>query len=82
MKPLAIDRATTINISLVLALLSGVGTSGYFVGTAHSRINEIEANLEAKKQDDRESLRLLLEIDRRISRIEGKLSSIDSKIKP
>jgi hypothetical protein len=73
MGALAITKSTTINLTLVTSLLTGVATSGYFVGTAHSRITAVEIRQISHRDDDKASLKILLDIDRRLSRIEGHL---------
>jgi sporulation-control protein spo0M len=71
---------TTVTLGFVVALLSAVGTSGYFVGTAHNRIDKIEADIILHRDDDRDTLKILLDIDRRLSRIEGRIGELQKKI--
>jgi len=75
-----LDNNSAIALSIVIALLSAVGTSGYFVGTAHNRIDKIEADIVLHRDDDRDTLKILLDIDRRLSRIEGRLGELQKKI--
>lgn len=79
--PVVISKNSQLTIGLVISLVSLVGTGGYFVGTAHSRIDRLELDFALHQNEGKEGYRTLHNIDRRLSRIEGRLSNLNEKMK-
>lgn len=75
-----ISENSTVKLGLVLTLVSAIASAFYFVGTAHSKINEIEQRAAFRAVEERDNHRILMGIDRRLSRIEGRLESIGKKV--
>jgi len=78
--PVVISKNSQLTIGLVISLVSLVGTGGYFIGNAHSRIDRLELDFALHKNEGKEGYRTLHNIDRRLSRIEGRLLNLNKQI--
>lgn len=75
-----LSENSTVKLSLVITLLGAVASGFYFVGTAHSKIADLDQRFNYRSDDLRDTHKILMDIDRRLSRIEGRLTNIGKRI--